>query len=355
MAVPSTFVPSDCDCKPGDPRVQWTAPQTINLAASPTLLGNVALEAVQGLVSATSHSLVLDFAKGAFTLNKLTVTGVTNQDIVNQIVDWFATNGVRYVLASLNFGNVNGVAALTPTSFQFRVLTTGAGNTIVQILITTNGAQPRDMPIVNEPVPTADNLTCSLMVNSRILYNDILVAGFNQGAAQYRLSAASPSIANGQWYAVISPQMHFTGSFSFGSCCDRETVTYNIYLGGAYNGSTSSGFTLSQNQTTGGNVHVQISVSAQYPVSLSGNGASQRFVIVPGTPTVTVTGSAEGEIKSTLESILTGNLRASMAGVSFSPISAFALENLVFPDNLIKMSQAQVPGDLLIVGTFDAT
>jgi hypothetical protein len=33
-------------------------------------------------------------------------------------------------------------------------------------------------------------------------------------------------------------------------------------------------------------------------------------------------------------------------------VTLFALTNLVFPGNLISMSQVQVPADLLIVGTF---
>lgn len=353
MEVPSNFNPSTWKGAYNDPSVTWDAPVAIDTGAGPNLSGAVALQQIQGVVNATSHSLILDFAAGAFTLNNLTVSGVNNADIVSQIKNWYATNDIKYILASLDFQNLAGQPALTPTSFQFNVVTTNAGNTVVQLLITTNGSQPSSSTInVNEPIPTADGLTCSLMVSSRILYNDILVAGFNQPSSSFNLVPLGPGGSGQIWRATISPELHFSGSFSFGSCCDRTTVTYSIYLGGIYSGSTTSGFVLRQHETTGGNVHVDIDVYASYPVALSGSGAGQQLTITPGTPTVTVTGSAEGEIKSTLENILNTNFRNGMSGISFSPITYFALKNLLFPGNLIKMNQAQVPGDLLIVGTF---
>lgn len=353
MEVPASFQPPSCGCEIDDSRVTWNPPVTIDTSSKPYLSGTVALEQVEGVVSG-AHSLVLDFAKGAFTLEHLSVEHVKNETIVDQLKDWFATHAIRYVLASIDFQDVTGQAGFTPTSFKFGVVTTDAGNTIVQLLITTNGTEPPTAQInVDEPVPTADGLTCSLMVSSRILYQDVLVAGFNRHGAAFRLYADPPSSPSGAWTAVISPEMHFSGKFSFGSCCDRTTVTYSIYLGGRYTGSETSGFSLSQHERTEGNVHVEISVSALYPVALSGSGAQQEITIHPGTPSVRVTGSAEGKIKSRLEAILNDDLRGSMAGISFTPVTYFALKNLLFPGNLIKMSQVQVPADLLVVGTFE--
>ena len=43
-----------------------------------------------------------------------------------------------------------------------------------------------------------------------------------------------------------------------------------------------------------------------------------------------------------------------MAGIQFSPVSVFALYNLLFPaDDFIVMEEAYVPGDLVILGTFN--
>jgi hypothetical protein len=350
MTVPSSFNPQNCGCQPNDPKVEWTPSISIDTTSKPSVSGTVTLGQVQGLV-ANSRSLVLDFAKGAFDLNHLTVQGVKNSDIVNQLKDWFATNKITYILASLDFQNLANLPALTPTAFEFAVTKTNAGNTIVQLLMTTNGKQPTDNSIlVTEPIPTADGLTCSLMISSRILYQDILVAGINQGNRPFKLQASAPTAAGQCWSAAISPAMVFSGEFSFGSCCNRTTVSYSVPLGGKFTGSETTGFSLSQQQ---GDQSIQISLSANYAVQLSGSGPDQEIAIVPGTPTVTVTGGAESECKSQLEQFLNNDLKNAVAGISCAPIKYMALKNLLFPGNLIKMHQLQVPGDLLIVGTFD--
>jgi len=352
--VPQNFNPSTCNCTWDDPSVTWTAPVTLDTGQHPSLSGTVSVEQVEGLVAPGTQSLVLDFAKGAFVLNQLTVTGVTANDLVDQIKDFFAGNEIRFELASLDLQNLTGLPSLTPTSFRFNVLTTNSGNTIVQLLITTNGQPPQSSVInVNEPVPTADGLTCSLMINSRILYRDILAGGFRGDGFSLQPFTGGP---NGQaYFAAIEPELEFRGSFSFGSCCDRTTVTYDIYLGGTFSGSTQQGIVLNQSESTSGNVHVTITVFASYPVSLSGQGADQQLSITPGTPSVSVTGSVESQIKDTLQSILNTDFRNGMAGISFAPVTLFALKNLLFPDNLMQMTAAGAPGDLLIVGNFTPT
>ncbi|MFT7009216.1 MAG: hypothetical protein ACJAXJ_003764 [Colwellia sp.] len=353
--VSSSFSPPACGCTAADPTIEWGTPVQIDLSKNPNVSGAVPLSQVQGSVAA-DHSLVLDFAQGSFTLNNLDVTGVNNTDFVAQIKNWYVSHDIKYTLATINTQNISGLASLTPSSFQFNVVTTNAGNTLIQLLMTTDGNQPSIKTInVSEPVPTADNLTCSLIVSSRILYQNILVAGFNKTNQNINLYPRQPSTSAGSWTAFMSPELVFKGSFSFGSCCDRTTVTYSIPLGGTYSGTATQGFHLYQTESSQGNVHVDITVNAYYPASLSGSGATQSIKITAGTPSVTVTGSAEAEIKSTLESILNNNFKNGMQGISFAPISCLALENLVFPENLISMAQVQVPADLLIVGTFTPT
>lgn len=353
-SVPSNFDPStQCNCVWDDPSVMWGDPVTIETSANPTFSGTVDLQQVQGLVSSTASSLILDFSTGAFTLGNMTISGVNDNDIVDQIKDWFNANNIKYILASVDMANLTGQTGLTPTQFQFNVVNTNAGNTVVQLFITTDGSpQPSLTVNVNEPVPTADGLTCSLMISSRIVFNDVLIAGFSTPNAQFTLVPVVPGSLGQIWGAAIQPEMNFSGSFTFGNCCDSTTDTYNIWLGGTYGGSATDGFVLTQNVTTGGNAPVTINVWGANPVSLSGSGNSQLITITPQTPSVNVTGSVEDEITSTLTSILTNDFQGGMAGISFSAVTFFALKNLLFPGNLIQMSQVQAPGDLLIVGTF---
>jgi len=352
MPVPANFNPANCDCTPNDSRVSWSTPEQVNTGLNPFLSGTVPLTQVQGLVSATTESVVLQFAQGAFALNALSVTSVSSTSIANALKNWFATNRISYCLASIDRRPLGAPPGLTPRSFRFNVLQTNAGNTIVQLLISTDGPTPSSMSInVSEPIPSADGYTCSLMVSSRVLFQEVLSPGFNKPGGQFSLYA-QPDGPTGNWAAFLSPQMHFAGSFSYGNCCNRHTDTYSIYLGLTFRGSATNGFAISQHVHASGNAPVDIDVSGQYPVALSGSGQGQTLTIVPGNPNVSVSGSVEDAIKSNLQGILQNNVRTSMAGVSFAPVSLLALESILFPGYLMSMRQAQVPTDLVVVGTF---
>lgn len=351
MPVGPNFVPGSCGCVANDPRVTWGPVQTIDTGNHPAVSAQVGLTSVTGLINPSTHTVVLDFANGAFTVNNVTLQGVTSQELSDQIRSWFATHGVKYQLASLDFGAGGSIPALTPTQFQMHVFQTNSGNMIVQILIVTNGRPSPSYPMVLEPIPTADGYTCTLMIHSRIVFSDILCAGFNGAGKPFRLYPQAPRQSEG-YSAYIAPQMHFSGSFSYGSCCSPTTVTYSLYLGGTYTGTARNGFYLYQSITPSGNVGNTITVSANNPVSLTGSGASQSIQITPQPPSINVTGGASGTINDQLRSILTNDFQGAMAGISFSSITYFALRNVLFPANTLSMGVVQVPTDLLIVGTF---
>jgi hypothetical protein len=352
MPVTDGFQPGSCGCTPNDGRVTWGPETPIDVGTKPTVSAKVGLSSVTGVINANTHTVMLDFADGAFTVTNLSMSGVTSTTIEDQLKSWFATHGVKYQVASLDFGAGISVPALTPTSFKLNVLLTGAGNTIVQMLIVTTGTAPNGLPIVTEPIPTADNYTCTLMVSSRILFTDVLCAGFNSATQPFKLYPQS-SGPSASYSATISPQMHFSGSFTYGNCCNKHKVTYSLYLGGTYTGTAANGFYLYQHIVPAGNVHNTITVTANNPVSLSGSAESQSVNISPQAPSVSVTGGASGTINSELTKILNGGFGPAMAGVSFSPITYFALRNILFPGNLLKMSVVEAPTDLLIVGTFE--
>lgn len=354
MAVDAGFQPAACGCVPNDGRVTWGPIQSIDVGNHPTISAAVQLTSVTGLINPTTHTVVLDFANGAFTVNNVVLQGVTSQQLADQIKSWFATHGVKYQLASFDFSGGGSIPALTPTQFQLHVFQTNSGNIIVQILITTNGSPGAGYPIVLEPIPTASGYTCTLMVHSRIVFSNILCAGFNAAGKPFQLYPQAPRGPEG-YSAYIAPQMHFAGSFSYGSCCSPTTVTYSLYLGGTYTGTTGSGFYLYQSITPSGNVGNTITVSANNPVSLAGSGPSQAIQINPQAPSINVTGGASGTINDQLRSILTGDFQGAMAGISFASVSYFALRNILFPGNLINMGVVQVPTDLLIAGTFQPT
>src|ERR1043165_4334173 len=124
LPVDSGFQPASCGCTHDDPRVTWAPVQGINIGAQPAISAQVQLASVTGLINATTHTVVLDFAQGAFTVNNVTLEGVSTQDLSNQIKNWFVTHGVKYQLASLDFSAGGSIPSLTPTQFQFNVLET---------------------------------------------------------------------------------------------------------------------------------------------------------------------------------------------------------------------------------------
>jgi hypothetical protein len=354
LSVDGGFQPASCGCVPNDPRVEWGPTQEIDVGTQPTVTAAVPLTSVTGLINAQTHTILLDFANGAFTVGNLVIQGVSSQQLADQIRSWFATNPVQYQLASFDTAAGGSIPSLTPTQLQLHVFQTNFGNMIVQVLITTDGTPASGFPLVVEPVPTADGYTCTLMVNSRIVFTDLLCGGFNAAGKPFQLHPQLPSASEG-YSAYIAPEMNFSGSFSYGDCCDRTTVTYNIYLGGTYTGTATSGFYLYQSITPSGNVQDTITVSASNPVNLTGSAETQSIQIQPQTPSVTVTGGASDRINSELQSILSTDFQAAMAGISFSSLTYFALKNVLFPGNLIAMKVVQVPTDLVIVGNFQPT
>jgi len=352
LEVSDNFNPNQCGGVKDDSRVTWGPEKQIDVGKNPSITAAVELTSVTGIINQTTHTLVLDFAQGAFTANNITIENVTSTELSDQIKNWFMNNDVKYQVASIDFGG-NTMAALTPTQIQFHVVQTNAGNIIVQILIVTNGSIGTGMPIVTEPIPTADGYTCTLMINSRIVFTNILCDGFNKAGKQFNIYPQCNSPAQG-YTAYIAPQMHFAGSFSYGSCCDRTTVTYSLYLGGTYSGTATQGFHLYQSITPSGNVGNTITVNGYNPLTLSGSKESQKIHITPQTPNITVTGGASGTINSKLKDILNNDFSAAMSGISFNDVTYFALRNVLFPGNLMSMSVVQVPTDLVIVGKFES-
>src|SRR3954453_24195735 len=126
MPVAAGFQPASCGCTPNDSRVTWGPVQSIDVGAHPAVSAKVQLTSVTGLINATTHTVVLDFANGAFIVRNIALQGVSSQQLSDQIKSWFATHGVKYQVASLDFSAFASIPSLTPTRFQFNVLKTNS-------------------------------------------------------------------------------------------------------------------------------------------------------------------------------------------------------------------------------------
>lgn len=352
MPVGPGFEPSGCGCTADDPRVTWGPRAGIDLGADPAVSAAVPLAMVGGVVDVGTRTVALVMADGAFTMLNLVLQGVAAPALAEQVRGWFLEHEVRYQLATLDFSGAGTIPALTPTGFRFAVLRTDGGHLLVQLLIVTDGREGAGPPLVGEPVPVEDGYSCSLMVSSRILFADILCAGFNAAGKPFKLYPRCRDAAAG-YTASIAPEVRLEVSFSYGSCCDKTHVHYTTHIGGTYSGSATEGFQLFRTSTPSGNIGNTITIRANNPVGLTGSGAGQLIRIDPQTPSVEVTGGDSGTLNDRLRDILTNDYGTAMAGISFAPVSVFALRTMLFPASMIRMSVVQAPTDLLVVGTFE--
>ena len=117
-------------------------------------------------------------------------------------------------------------------------------------------------------------------------------------------------------------------------------------------------------------LNTNIVINFGVPFKLSGSGKSQTVQLNPDsadiTPTLTVTSvsgqcndKAKDSIQKELNTFAQNNLPGpitSATSIQFGSVSLFALESILFPsDNLISLSDAYAPSDLIIFGTLNIT
>jgi hypothetical protein len=407
----SMYVPEDWDptksCNIDDPGISWGAQKAIDVSQSPYVEGSVALGQVQGLVQpaipgSTTHSVVLDFADGSFVAKNLTVN--TDDAQLNlELTDWFVTHEIQYIINTIDFSDITTLPALQPSKFMLNVLTTNADGgssprNILQQFVTTSGVQQSNLTInVNQPIP--DGSDCSLMINTKIMFEDIFVESFNKGSTNIMVAAIDPGTDFTAWSAQVSSGT-VTGSVNFANDGDTQyrinssgntvvwdisglqflrtqqmavqlnyTTTKNQYFEARQQSCGQYG--CSWSDWDGHSVDVNVVMTGAYPIAIQNSGAfagkNQTIQLQSSPPTVDVsntalrpTGACECNDNTLKVAVLNelakdvpGALEAQLAGITFSPISIFALQNLLFPGGtMITMDQAFVPGDLVVIGHF---
>ncbi|GGA41182.1 hypothetical protein [Dyella nitratireducens] len=217
--------------------IEWGTPNNVDVSKKPYVNGSVALSKVSGIVtpppgqgsSSETHTVVLDFPAGAFTLNQFAVDP-PNWDpnhhavqISNALASYYATNDIKYQVQTINYTNLNQDVALQPSKFVLNALTTNAGNNILQILIATTGdVQHAHTITLNEPVPYdpsnpipgVSDFSVSLMISTKLMFDHIFVSSFNQGGTNLQVKAIDPGKDFKAWSAEVS-QGSATGNVDF--------------------------------------------------------------------------------------------------------------------------------------------
>ncbi|HBA72590.1 MAG: hypothetical protein A2X82_03245 [Geobacteraceae bacterium GWC2_55_20] len=368
-------------------------------------------------INGTDHNLlkvVLDMQVGAFSINEIEISDEEKIELNKVIKAYFVNNPVIFLINQLDLTSVPTIEALRPNEFYFKVLKTPAGNELLQMFIQTGGHvllnySQTFLNNIPEPIPQAEE--CSLIIRSAIFFGSVLPQSLNKNS--WRIVGKDPGDPNKAWHGEFTvANVSATGidlskltqrsSYSSGGGGSSTTTVYSFpnntvtwALDGMILSATAEGpmmLTGVRNQTMTINTvtttsmypclsalwgkdctttthgsfknDVTSNVSASSPISVVGTGRDQSVSIKMQSQAVTVTGNLSGggpsgsddlqaqvnqQIKEQVPSQIVRQL-----DVSFDPISLFALKNLLFPsNNYIKFSGAYVPGDALIVGTFE--
>lgn len=406
------FVPGDVPCpSPPDldnPDIDWAKPTPLDVSKKPTVTGAVALGMVQGLVTPSlpdggqgnkddAHTVVLDFSKSSFVADALNIN-TNNAQLNLQLSNWFQTNPIQYQINTVVFSDATTLSALQPTKFKLNVLTTNSKKNVLQVFITTNGQQQSNLTInVNEPIP--DGFHNSLMINTKIMFQEIFVRSFNKGSSNLQVASTDPGNDYTTWSAKVTSGT-VTGEAKFNNTSSSETriqagsnnltwplsgltftptaqngiaLTYNAHQTvnfqhrsyRCYN--SEYGRSCSWSSWQDYSVDVDVGLTGNYPLQVSNVGGKQQVQIASSPPSVTLTppdlkptGPCEcnnNDLKIQVGQILQKQvpavLQSSMAGITFTPVSVFALYNLLFPaQDFIQLAEAYVPADLVVLGTF---
>jgi hypothetical protein len=335
-----------------DPNVSWSNALKVDQLQEAHVEGTVPLAIVQGVVSAEAHSVVLDFAAGSCKLAGLADDNADSNEQSDQLRRWLTSHTHRFVIASFDFGAHKNLASLQPTTLKLNVTKSNAGNGILQVLIAAQRNQPSAPAVdVTEPIPTASGSEYSLLINSKILIEDVVVDGFNRGSGLVKLVAVAPDPEHKAWRAQTRNPMQFKGRIAFGGVFPE--IEHHAQLDMTWHGSAKDGLALSPYISPGGNIDLQMTLAASYPIKISGSGQDQQIQFTAGPISLTATGVAENAVKPQLERFLHGDILNDMTAVSLSPLSDFVLKNLKVPGHFLRMSDVHVTGDLLIVGTLE--
>ncbi len=253
---PITFTDAGSGTMTIYPDIDWGNPVTVDVSKKPYVLASVALEKVSGIVeppagqgsASETHTVVVDFPKGAFVLNQFAVDP-PNWDpshhaalISNALASFYATNDIQYQVQTINYTNLTQNAALSPSKFVFHAVNTNAGNNVLQILIATTGeVQHAHTITLNEPVaydplnpvPGQSDFMVSLMIGTKLMFKDIFVGGFNSGGTNIQVAAVDPGVDFKSWSAKVTSGSA-TGPADFDNPYDAggTKVNYRISASG---------------------------------------------------------------------------------------------------------------------------
>lgn len=395
------------DPQPGALLSMWVTTGTVTIAdAGGTTTLSLAPHSVQitGIVPVTqlagqvrnSYDVVLDLAAGAFSVLHSGMDTMNAGQAGQAIAGYFASTSTRYGIGTVVYSKLTDYACLEPTSFAVSVQSDPSGSQCLLIFITSDGP-PGTVDQVSLPggaLPVPDGYTTALYLSSRALFGGVLapqlsaamyaagytgtvtttaVQGTRDGALAYSLTAAPaggisvPGIGrhpgpsalawttSGMWVPASELTVsNVAGAIGGTWAADwPQAVSYQTEPGGPLTPDLAD-FTMS------------FPASVRLAITDGAEGQEVALSLTPGALTLGVSPAAQSAGPDAIRAIFSGSnltaigdqLAASlgqtlgrMFGFDFSPISVFALENLLAAGQAQMLLQSvYVPGDLLVVG-----
>ena len=226
----------------------------------------------QGTASDT-HTVILDFPSGAFTLNKFSVQPPDwDPDhhaalVSNALASYFATNDIKYIVQTINYADLSKDPALQPTRFWLNQTITNNRNNILQMLIdTTSTVEHATTITLSEPIPydpknpvlNISDYTVSLMVSTELMFEHIFVSSFNKGGTNLKVEAVKPPQDFKTWSAKVT-QGSAVGNANFQNPYDIQGRKTELRISASNNDITwdLTGMTFKPTETAGIWLHHQ--------------------------------------------------------------------------------------------------
>lgn len=380
-----------------------------------TLTAVIQLAKVAGTVEVdgSNHNVLkvqLDMKEGAFSISNINLSDATKVEFNKEVKAYFVNNPVIFLINQLDLTTIPTLEALKPNDFIFKPLQTPSGNKMLQLFVMTGGRSALNYSqafLNNIPEPLPQGEKSSMMFRSGLIFSDVLPQSLNNNG--WALEGVNPGDTTKAWSGKLtsasvtgtvdlSPLNHTSSTSSGHGSGSITQYTYSIPGGNdvswSLNGTTitvqSSGqlhYGGTQKQTlkytqkacysyypclfncdpscsnSTLSSDVNVNVTATLPMSVGGSGRNQTVQITTESKGVTATGHLSGGGPSgsdDLEAQVNQQIQkqvpqqiANKLSFSFTPVSVFALKNLLFPaNNYITFSSSAVPGDLLLLGNF---
>jgi hypothetical protein len=344
--------------------------------------GQVELAQAKGTIDG-QHDVVINLPAGSWNASNLTIS-VDNPSFNGFLTTQLTTQSTVYRIGTLDTTGNPQLPALTPKSFQFKTVQTKSGANLLQLYIVTDGSAPDQLALNDVPEPVPAGVDCSLLISSRILFQQILPASFSQAKSMLGIVGVDPKDPDKAWSSLgnsgtvqVPVSVDYPNRVNSPISVSMQGMTITAGPPPAFNLNLAQNHPFNvpfqayvcseghyRGMCLGGewddySVGVTSSLTGTLPIAVTGSGEKQDIQINEAGVDVQVDGDVSGKGADFQSAVLGAFRDASRntippaVSVQFPAISFFALKNLLFPgDNMVNMSLAYAPGDLVIFGTF---